>query len=112
MPKLTARELVQNSPRAFRPEKAEGVDAVIQFDITGNEIFQGYLTIKDGQCTYTEGLAANPTLTIKTPADVWVKMLTGELNPQTAFFKRMYQAQGDMSLFMRMGQMFGDRQGS
>jgi len=112
MTKLTARELVQNSPMAFRREKAEGVNAVIQFDVTGSDVFQGYLTIKDGECTYTDGVVVNPTLTIKTPADVWVKMLMGDLNPQTAFFKRMYQAQGDMSLFMRMGQMFGDRRGS
>jgi putative sterol carrier protein len=107
MPNLTARDVIEGSPKFFRPQQAKGVDAIIQFDVTGSECFQGYLTVKDGACTYTEGLASHPTLTIKTPADVWVKLTTGQLSPQTAFLKRAFQVQGDMMLLMRMGQMFG-----
>lgn len=108
---LTARELIEGIPSVFDPQQAQGVDAVIQFDVTGDEVFVGYITIKDCTCTYTEGQAENPSLTIETPAEVWVKLLKGELNPQVAFFKRMFKAKGDFSLFMRMGQLFARPRG-
>lgn len=103
----TARQIIENSAQVFNAEVAEDMDAVIQFDVTGDEVFQGYLTIKDARCSYTEGWAEQPNLTIETPADVWVRMMTGDLNPQMAFFKRLYKVKGDMRLLMKMPQIFG-----
>ena len=79
---------------------------MIQFNVTGTEVFQGYITVRNGICTYAEGQTDEPTLTIETPAEVWVKLIKGELNPQVAFFKRMFKAKGDFSLLLRMGQLF------
>ena len=41
MSDFTVRELIQNHEKAFRPEKAEGVDAVIQYKLTGEEAGNG-----------------------------------------------------------------------
>jgi hypothetical protein len=38
---LTVAELMEKMPGAFIPEKAQGVDAVIQFKFTGSEAVNG-----------------------------------------------------------------------
>jgi hypothetical protein len=45
---LTVAELMEKMPGAFIPEKAQGVDAVVQFKFTGDEVSEWNATIKDG----------------------------------------------------------------
>jgi hypothetical protein len=47
-------------------------DTIIQFHLTGNEPTDGYLTIKDLKCTYTEGIHPNPKTTIKSDSRLWL----------------------------------------
>ena len=46
---LTVAELMEKMPGAFIPEKAQGVDATIQFKFTGAEAGEWNATIKDGK---------------------------------------------------------------
>ena len=46
---LTVSELMEKMPGAFIPEKAQGVDAVIQFKFTGAEAGEWNATIKEGK---------------------------------------------------------------
>ena len=51
---LTVKELMERMPGAFIPEKAEGVDAVILFEL-GEDGGNWVCTIKDQTCTVEEG---------------------------------------------------------
>ncbi len=70
---------------AFQPQKASGVNRTIQFDFTGRDAGTWALTVHDGTMDYSQGPATNPNATITVDSDDWLKVLSGELNPITAF---------------------------
>ncbi|MCF8033399.1 MAG: NAD(P)H-dependent oxidoreductase [Desulfarculaceae bacterium] len=101
--------LIQGMPTVFQAGQAEGVDAVIQFKVSGEESFDAYLRIADGKCQYHEGQAEAPALTIETPCDVWLDIAFGRKDGQAAFMQGLYKVQGDISLLMRLNTMFSLR---
>ena len=66
-----------------------------------------YLQIEDGKCTFHEGPADSPSVFIKTPADVWLAIAKGEMDGQQAFMSGKYKVEGDLSLLMKLSQLFG-----
>ena len=58
MTEYTVKQLVYNHEKAFLPEKAEGVDAVIQYRLTGDQAGDYIIIIEDGGCKVAEGIAA------------------------------------------------------
>jgi hypothetical protein len=63
MADITVKQLVLNHEKAFKPEVAEGIDAIIQYHLTGDEGGDWIITIGDGKCTVAEGEAENPKMT-------------------------------------------------
>jgi len=102
----TAKELIVRMPLGFDPAVAVGLEADIQFDLSGEGGGKMVLSVSDGQCSAWEGEAASPTLTICSPADVWLKVARREINPGMAFIKGLYRAEGDMELLAKMSQLF------
>ena len=102
----TCRELLGMMPLAFNASAAEGLAAVYQFEVHGDETFVAHLRIAGGVCTYHEGPAEKPNLIIKTPADVWLKISRGELNGQHSFMDGRYKVEGDMTLLLKMNRLF------
>jgi len=100
------RELLSLMPLAFNPAAAEGLKAVYQFEVGGDENFVVHLTIADQQCTLHEGPASKPDVIIKTPAAVWLRISRGELEGPQAFMSGQYQVEGDLSLLMKLGGLF------
>ena len=93
-------------PLAFNPAAAEGLSAVYQFEVQGDETFVAHLRIAGGACTFHEGPTDKSNLIIKTPADVWLKISRGELNGQQAFMDGRYKVEGDMNLLLKMNRLF------
>ena len=103
----SCRELLQSMPLGFQKEKAGDLEAVFQFEISGEEQFTAHLRIAEGRCTYAEGPHEHPDVTIKSPAAVWLAVSKGELNGQRAFMAGKYRAEGDLSLLMKLQNLFG-----
>jgi len=93
-------------PLTFQPDAAEGLAATIQFDVSGPEPGIYHLSIANGTCLFYEGPADSPTLTIKTPSDVWLKISRGELSGQKALLEGLYTAEGDLSLLLKLDSLF------
>ena len=104
---LSIAQLMNNMPKVFRAERAEGVDADIQFKFDGQEPGAWVLGIHNGAATMTEGETANPTASIEAPSEVWRAIALGQSNAMTAFMTGQLKATGDMGLLMRMQGMFG-----
>jgi multimeric flavodoxin WrbA len=102
----TARELLQLMPGVLNPEAAAGMDAVFQFEVSGQENFTAHLEINNSRATYHDGPAARPDVTIKTPADVWLAVAQGKMDGAQAYMSGAYQVEGDLSLLMRLGSLF------
>jgi multimeric flavodoxin WrbA/putative sterol carrier protein len=102
----TARELLQMMPGALNPEAAAGLGAVFQFEVSGQENFTAHLEINNSRATYHDGPAAKPDVTIKTPADIWLAVATGQLDGAQAYMSGQFQAEGDLGLLMQLGSLF------
>ena len=102
----TAKELISRMPMGFRSEAAGDLRAEIQFDLSGEGGVKGVLSISEGKCSFREGESPSPTLTIRSPADVWLKIARQEINRAQALMDGLYEVDGDMNLLMRMGDLF------
>ena len=102
----SCRELLQMMPLGFNPSSAGNLKAIYQFEVSGDENFIAHLAIADGRCVYHDGPSEKPDVIIKTPADVWLKISTGELNGQKAFMDGRYKVEGDVMLFLKLKSLF------
>ncbi|MBI5489478.1 MAG: SCP2 sterol-binding domain-containing protein [Deltaproteobacteria bacterium] len=102
----TVREIFEKMPQTFLPEKAAGVTAVVQFDISGENGGQWHADLVDGALAVVEGLHPKPQLTISASAPDYVDISTGKLNGQLAFMTGRLKAKGDLALAMRMQNYF------
>jgi putative sterol carrier protein len=102
----TIAEIKDGMVEAFQPEKASGVNAVIQFDLTGDNGGQFYLDIGDGDISVHDGLADNPKTTIVATTEDYFKVATGELGAMPAVMSGKLKIKGDMGVAMKMQQMF------
>jgi len=99
-------EISQKMVESFIPDKAQGVDAVIQFDLAGDNGGQFWLEINDGNINANDGLHDSPKMTVKSTTEDWYAVSTGQLNAMQAFMSGKIKIQGDMSLAMKMQSMF------
>jgi putative sterol carrier protein len=103
---LTPEVLFSRMPKAFQPDKAQGVDAVIQFDLSGPQGGQWVATIKDGTCAVEKGSVENPKLTLMADAIDYVGIFTGKVNPMAAFGEGKIKLKGDLGLAMKLMNFF------
>jgi putative sterol carrier protein len=102
----SVKEIFDGMPQAFDRSAAAGLDAVIQFNIEGEEGGDWYATIKDQTCTVSKGVHDNPTLSLRMTDKNWVALCKGELNAVMAFMSGQLKAKGDIMLAQRMTQLF------
>lgn len=99
-------ELLQSMPSRFNPKATEGMKAIFQFEISGNEEFTAHIRIADQEATFHEGAAENPDVVIKTPAKVWLDIAKGNISGRWAFMTRKYEVKGDITLLMKLRSLF------
>src|SRR4026207_1495733 len=102
----TVKETSTTMPSRFRPARAAGVNATIQYDITGDQGGTWNAVIKDGACNVSQGAAANPNLTLTMSPQDWLRMTGGKLSGQMAFMSGKLKLKGDMGLAMKVGSLF------
>jgi multimeric flavodoxin WrbA/putative sterol carrier protein len=105
-PPASCQELLRSMPAAFNRPAAEGLSAVYEFRVSGEESFTAHLTVADGACTYADGPADRPGLVIHTPAGVWMSIARGELDGQAAFMSGRFTAEGDLTLLFKLKTLF------
>jgi putative sterol carrier protein len=82
--------------------KIAGINAVILFDLSGEEGGKWTATLADGEVKVEEGETASPSMTLSMDAQDLVAMSNGELNAVAAFMQGRIKISGDMSLAMRL----------
>jgi len=102
----TVKETFDQMAGRFRPDRATGTNAVVQYDISGEGGGTWHAVIKDGACTVNPGAATNPNLTLQMAAGDWLDMTTGKQSGQMLFMSGKLKLKGDMGLAMKLGSMF------
>ena len=91
----------------FNPEAAGDIKATLQFEFTGSVEGSCYFIIADGTIKAKEGKSERPDLTIRTPFEVWMDIVTGKADGAEMFMEGKYETEGnieflDMSKFFRI----------
>ncbi len=103
---LSNREAFEAMPFGLNVAMAQGVDAVIGFDLSGEEAGEHTLTIRDNQCHYHVGLEANMTLLIEADSALWLAIVNGDIDGTQAYLAGEYKASGDLELLARFESFF------
>jgi len=103
---LTITDLMSKMPSAFVPEKAQGLDTVLQFKFSGAEPGNWYAAIKDGKVEVKQGDHAAPKMTLSADSADYIALFTGQLDPMQAFMQGKLKLTGDLNLAMKMTQFF------
>jgi putative sterol carrier protein len=106
MSDISVAQLVRNHEKAFKPEVAEGVQAVIQYHLTGEGGGDWIVTIAEGQCKVAEGQAENPKMTLTAEASDFKDVLTGKANGMAYFMQGRLKLSGDLNLAMKLTTFF------
>ena len=103
---MTPKEIFEAMPANLDPNGAKGVNATIQFNLSGDNGGEWYVTIKDGAATTSAGKAPSANMTMSMAAQDYVDMITGKLNGQMAFMSGKLKISGDIRLAMKMQTLF------
>lgn len=103
---ISIEELFEKLPGAFRPEKAGDLDAVIQFELTGEEAGDWAVIIKDGQASVEKGRHEEPAMTFTADSQDYKDIVTGRMNPMNAFMQGKVKLQGNLNMAMKFAELF------
>lgn len=106
MSQLNCHDTIAGMPNVFNAKAAGNLIADIQFVVSGEEPGVYHLHIEAGGCSFHEGESTSPSLTIKTPSEVWLAVSRGQLDGQTAFMQQKYTVEGNFSLLMKFNELF------
>ena len=101
-----SKEVFDKMPEVFNPSAASGLDAVFQYEITGEGGGNWHVIIKDGACQVQEGDHESPSVTLSMSAETWLGIVNKELNGMQAFMAGQLRATGDIMLAQRVEQLF------
>ena len=76
----------------------------LQFNFSGEVTSSCTFTIEKGNVTPTQGSKENPDITIETPFELWMDIITGKADGQQLFMEQKYTVEGDLSLMVKLFQ--------
>ena len=102
----SVKDIFDKMPGVFDADAAQGLNAVFQFEITGDGGGNWTIIVKDGACEIAEGSHDEPTVTLTMSDETWLGMINKEVNGMQAFMGGQLKATGDIMLAQRIEQLF------
>jgi putative sterol carrier protein len=92
---------------SFRPEKAGGVRATLQYDLATPDGTRTWgMRVADGHCEVSPGPVDNPQAGLRSGLADFLGLITGRLNPMTALMTGKVKVTGDLFLLRQAEQWF------
>jgi multimeric flavodoxin WrbA len=82
--------------------------AHLQFNFSGEVTGSCYFIIENGNINVKEGHRENPEISIESPFELWMDIMTGKADGQQMFLDQKYKVDGDLSLMLQLFQSEGD----
>jgi long-chain acyl-CoA synthetase len=95
----------EGMPERLIPEKAEGVEATVSYNITGKGGGKWTITIRDGEMILSGGILKNPRVYIVARDSDYHDIVTGKLDGVTAVITGKMQVEGDVGFMAELRQM-------
>jgi putative sterol carrier protein len=106
MPYTSVEEIFSQIENKFNPDRAKGLSAVFQFNITGDGGGKWHVIVDQGKCTVHSGTHATPNVTLTMDAPTWVGMVNGEVSGIQAFMSGKLFVNGDLNLAQSIQDLF------
>ena len=100
------KQILEKFERDFDPVVADGVDAVLQYHISGDDGGDWKIMIKDGTCKIEEGTHDSPTVTYRMSGKTWLGLVNKTVNGTIAFTTGRLRIKGDMALGQLVPKIF------
>jgi len=102
----TPQDVFDGMRKSFRPEKAQGVHARYQWELSGPNGGYWFIEVNDGKCRIQQGKIDNPDVTFIASDKDWVALSNGKLSGKWAFFTGRLKIRGPQSLARKLDEMF------
>ena len=99
-------EVFSKVPQSFNAKAAKSLNAVFQFDITGEGGGNWTVIVKEGACQVNQGKHSAPTVTLTMSSETWLSMVNKQLNGMQAFMSGKLKVSGDIMLAQRIPDLF------
>lgn len=102
----SAEDYFTTLPQRFVAKAAKGVDAVFQWELTGEGGQTFHAIVRDQTIDVQRGSHDKPTVTLEMGASDYVKVIAGELDGMKAFASGKGKVKGSISMAMKMKSIF------
>ena len=89
-------------PFGLNPEAVGERKVILQFNFSGQVEDSCYFTINMGNIHAKKGVSENSDLTIETPFNLWMDIMTRKADGQRMFMEQKYKVDGDISLMIQL----------
>ena len=100
----SVREFFEGLESRVDGSRTAGMTNTYVFDVDGAG--QWTVAVDDGKVKVTEGASADPDCTITSSEENFERIVSGELNPTSAYMTGKLKVEGDMAAALKLQKLF------
>lgn len=105
-PNTTPQQVFDGMRESFRADKAKGVHARYQWELSGPNGGQWWIEVNDGKFKMERGKIDNPDVTFVASDKTWVALSNGTMKGTWAAITGRLKVRGSQSLARKLDEMF------
>ncbi|MEY2492995.1 MAG: hypothetical protein QOH24_1946 [Verrucomicrobiota bacterium] len=105
-PNSRPQDVFDGMRQSFRAEKAKGVHARYQWELSGPNGGQWWIEVNDGKFRMGRGRITNPDVTFIATDKDWIALSNGTLGGKWAFFTGRLKIRGSQTLARKLDEIF------
>lgn len=102
----TPQEVFDGMRESFKADKAKGVHARYQWELSGPNGGQWWIDVNDGTCKMGKGKIDHPSVTFVAKDKDWVAVCNGQLGGTWAYLTGRLKIRGDQAVARKLGEIF------
>jgi len=102
----TPQQVFDGMKQSFQADKAKGVHAKYQWNLSGPNGGDWWIEVNDGTFKMGQGKIDNPSVTFITSDNDWVAMSNGKLKGTWAFMTGRLKVRGSQSIARKLDEIF------
>ncbi len=102
----SAQQYFDQMPAAFRKDRAVGLNATYQFELSGEGGGSWYVKISSGELQVGQGEQPDPDVILRAAAADYVAIAEGRMNAMLAMVTGKFKISGNMGLAMKLEKLF------
>src|SRR4051794_27098622 len=102
----TPQQVFDGMKESFRADKAKGVHAKYQWNLSGPNGGDWWIEVNDGTYKMGKGTIDHPSVTFITSDNDWVAMCNGKLKGTWAFMTGRLKVHGSQSIARKLDEIF------